>query len=913
MTKLRDTEKLSAIYIGETACYDDKHDQKSLLRLLDCITSPADPADPEYDFQKDNIRRDLLRNNDFSSLRDECVRRGLYPPPDKSEMLSLLLTYKLDPTIKVSDHRQGSNPPLSLVSCEEMATTKTETKLPLPDGEEFRLLRNRPRIPGMPNAKPLLLDGLERREVCITPQRFLRSVQQAEDDALLLASSGGLCGYVVHHRPLGASTAASSLKPFSSVLVVLTDVDFRTLEIRLLADELASLTSQTVLLLDWQRAVVESPQTTLATSEEALCATMRPSSHPRYGAAVRRRMTDDLLATLRYASTTLPRELLADAPGDGSDALANVQIVAMGEAAGVALEVAALQQRIAQALAREELRQQLRVVRGESGVAAEVDGSVVRQILASFAAAPLARAVDDFQDEARVADGLRIVSPGESQPERSVNWQEIWRGSERSAAVDETSEATPSDRTDPENELDAAMKDTFPSVEEMERAIREVDGGGAGDSNSGADRWQEARQSLVTALVSAAGRESPSEAAELAKLLRSAHAGEQDSREASGSREVDPFSRRERGLSLAQRAGRLLAQPETALQRAMGLRADRATLSVHDVASPRMQCASIAALWPAHYDVSMAAATLRQPVFCVFGDAQGRSDAEVWASAVATDYRSFADAALFSVDGTAEEFVRSASPTTLLCDHLPVFALSSGSADPDELLQLVQLASLRCVAGVLSERDPRQWLAARRRGALASQLQVWLDVYGPSPAARSSIAGCFKVSAMLGAQAFHGDQSRTSYWQRRRASRGVGGGLTPSGELDAASPSRGLVQAIEPEDLDGSPGTRSLGSWVQFLHIARAPLDEHQRARWRVLEEARSVSPTTAALHWSASALRRLQTCFETEFVDETAKEGLARAARGEPSDDDLARLTRWLRDARNCFGSDALEPPLWK
>ena len=46
-------------------------------KQLDCLTSPKDQDDPEYDIDKDMRRDELLLANDYSSLKSELHRLGL--------------------------------------------------------------------------------------------------------------------------------------------------------------------------------------------------------------------------------------------------------------------------------------------------------------------------------------------------------------------------------------------------------------------------------------------------------------------------------------------------------------------------------------------------------------------------------------------------------------------------------------------------------------------------------------------------------------------------------------------------------------------------------------------------------------------------------------------------------------------
>lgn len=73
------------------------------LHLLDCLTSPRDPSDPQYDIDKDTTRANLLQNHDYSQLKVELYRRELDLSGDKMEMLTRFLLHIIDPSIKFND------------------------------------------------------------------------------------------------------------------------------------------------------------------------------------------------------------------------------------------------------------------------------------------------------------------------------------------------------------------------------------------------------------------------------------------------------------------------------------------------------------------------------------------------------------------------------------------------------------------------------------------------------------------------------------------------------------------------------------------------------------------------------------------------------------------------------------------
>ena len=56
---------------------EDQKLKKQALELLDCLTSPRDLEDPQYDVSKDMRRDEVLRSNDYSALKVALRERGL--------------------------------------------------------------------------------------------------------------------------------------------------------------------------------------------------------------------------------------------------------------------------------------------------------------------------------------------------------------------------------------------------------------------------------------------------------------------------------------------------------------------------------------------------------------------------------------------------------------------------------------------------------------------------------------------------------------------------------------------------------------------------------------------------------------------------------------------------------------------
>lgn len=73
------------------------------LDLLDCITSPVDENDPQYDIEKDMRRDNLLRANDYTLLKSMLRDKGLRTSGDKLQMITRLLLHEIDPSIKYEE------------------------------------------------------------------------------------------------------------------------------------------------------------------------------------------------------------------------------------------------------------------------------------------------------------------------------------------------------------------------------------------------------------------------------------------------------------------------------------------------------------------------------------------------------------------------------------------------------------------------------------------------------------------------------------------------------------------------------------------------------------------------------------------------------------------------------------------
>ncbi len=82
---------------------EDEETKRWALGLLDAITSPTEEADPDYDAKKATEARKLLSSFGYTELKVECKLRGLRTSGDKLEMLTRILLFIIDPTMKLNE------------------------------------------------------------------------------------------------------------------------------------------------------------------------------------------------------------------------------------------------------------------------------------------------------------------------------------------------------------------------------------------------------------------------------------------------------------------------------------------------------------------------------------------------------------------------------------------------------------------------------------------------------------------------------------------------------------------------------------------------------------------------------------------------------------------------------------------
>lgn len=186
---------------------------------------------------------------------------------------------------------------------------------PFPESDDFQLLRGRGKRLDGRRLVPIVMDGLQRSLLAIPTQRFFRTLSTAEREDN--PARNVLSAYVVTSKELLLSS-----KEQTSVTILLSDHDFRSRQVRVLADELACLSRQTVIVLDIHRSSHQ-----ISSRDKSRHNSDRESdklANPRYSDQQRLRLFDDILAALDYSKQQLQAHSL--------------HIFAAGETAGIALE-----------------------------------------------------------------------------------------------------------------------------------------------------------------------------------------------------------------------------------------------------------------------------------------------------------------------------------------------------------------------------------------------------------------------------------------------------------------------------------------------------------------------------------------------------------------------------------------------
>ena len=249
--KVAQTPSPSSPSAASTEGGEDQKLKKQALELLDCLTSPRDLDDPQYDVSKDMRRDEILRGNDYSALKVALRERGLRTSGDKMEMIVRLLLHIIDPSINYSQ-MTGKEVNLQYVNAEDVSANKVkvvpegerESDPSTSDAEDMMALRRRP---GQATNKPqVVMDGLTRRELEFPPVRVRRPLTPAsaqEDEQATIRA------YVV-----GGRDVLRTWERQSTVVVLLPDeAGWRDKAVRVFADELSFFNQAIVVVPDLHR------------------------------------------------------------------------------------------------------------------------------------------------------------------------------------------------------------------------------------------------------------------------------------------------------------------------------------------------------------------------------------------------------------------------------------------------------------------------------------------------------------------------------------------------------------------------------------------------------------------------------------------------------------------------------------
>lgn len=281
--------------------------KREALLLLDCLTSSKDPDDPEYDVEKDMRRDELLLANDYNDLKNDLRFRGLRTSGDKLEMITRLLLHIIDPSIKFDEmlvcflyytdlewthqhlmmtncmltnttttSRSGLGATLKYIDAADLATEKVRI-VPIaernvldlgPDADDLVALRRRPNLynsergvvgggrgrsdNGASNktAKKdsrLVMDGLARKETSFVA---LHVTSAATNTPVLNAPpKSSIFAYVVSSK----DTLQSWTRKHAAIILLPSEIGWRSKSMRVLADEIAFITQSTVIVPDIYR------------------------------------------------------------------------------------------------------------------------------------------------------------------------------------------------------------------------------------------------------------------------------------------------------------------------------------------------------------------------------------------------------------------------------------------------------------------------------------------------------------------------------------------------------------------------------------------------------------------------------------------------------------------------------------
>ncbi len=287
--------------------------KKEALELLDYMTCPADEDDPAYDVEKDTARDDVLLMNDYEDLKIELRTRGLPTGGDKTEMIIRILLHIIDPTMTF-DQKTGLETNLQYINKDDIAsgnvTVVPEAERPRlnmgnmnPDADDLIVLKNDNKHNKNKGDK-LVLDGLTRREIQITPKEITRD----RDTTSLEDKDRTIRAYVVGGRDVLKSWEYAS----TAIVMIPDEYGWRDCKNRVFADELAFFNQAIVIVPDIYagysihnegKCADDSDSTIkeVVDVREKRCTTTSDWYAHLSSRRETQRMTDDLVSTLYYA------------------------------------------------------------------------------------------------------------------------------------------------------------------------------------------------------------------------------------------------------------------------------------------------------------------------------------------------------------------------------------------------------------------------------------------------------------------------------------------------------------------------------------------------------------------------------------------------------------------------------------
>eukprot|EP00981_Chlorochromonas_danica_P001497 scaffold323_cov181-Ochromonas_danica.AAC.17 len=304
----------------------DDDEEESLkqfaLSMLDCLTSPQDTDDPEYNFEKDSRRDQLLSSTNYSELKVELRARGLKTSGDKVEMITRLLLHIVDPSIQYEDEvgvKVKYVDPEQVKAKEYIEHTPEERlqiqNLP-PDSDDLRLLPRK----GRKAVRRLVMDGLDRRIATYLPLYCQRSKNKALEEDMVTNGDNSLRAYLTSSSLLLRGTMDMS-KSLSAIIVLPPrSLGWGSKEMRVLADEWAFQTQSIVLMPDLYRKVGSS-NTQSVDGVKVTHSNEIDQEHDEY-----KRAFDDVVACMLYAKQKWSAQA--------------VSVVGVGNGADWALEIA---------------------------------------------------------------------------------------------------------------------------------------------------------------------------------------------------------------------------------------------------------------------------------------------------------------------------------------------------------------------------------------------------------------------------------------------------------------------------------------------------------------------------------------------------------------------------------------------